>query len=145
MTHVTCRLTAKNRDQLRNPTLGNRVWATFAFFTFLPMTVAWSSSGGVAMLCTSGFMDDVILAHKPRQLNVAVQLMEVRPTRSLGLGYKRRVGIPVAGQWTHTHGPTFRAPRSWPTRPQWACCIFMTSCLHTMALRVYGDTKMARA
>ena len=29
MIHVTCRLTAKNRDQLRNPTLGNRVWATF--------------------------------------------------------------------------------------------------------------------
>jgi len=27
MTHVTCRLTAKNRKQLRNPTLGNRVWA----------------------------------------------------------------------------------------------------------------------
>jgi len=25
MAHVTCRLTAKNRDQLRNPTLGNRV------------------------------------------------------------------------------------------------------------------------
>jgi len=32
MTHVTCRLTAKNRDQLRNPTLGNRVWATFTFY-----------------------------------------------------------------------------------------------------------------
>jgi len=31
MTYVTCRLTAKNRDQLRNPTLGNRVWATFTF------------------------------------------------------------------------------------------------------------------
>ena len=29
MTHVTCRLTARNRDQPRNPTLGNRVWATF--------------------------------------------------------------------------------------------------------------------
>ena len=28
MTHVTCRLTDKNRDQLRNPTLGNRVSAT---------------------------------------------------------------------------------------------------------------------
>jgi len=28
MTHVTCRLTTKNRDQLRNLTLGNRVWAT---------------------------------------------------------------------------------------------------------------------
>ena len=32
MTHVTCRLTAKNRDQLRNPTLGNRVLATFLLF-----------------------------------------------------------------------------------------------------------------
>jgi len=31
MTHVTCRLTAKNRDQLQNPTLGNRVRATFTF------------------------------------------------------------------------------------------------------------------
>jgi len=29
MTHVTCRLTAKNQDQLRNPMLGNRVRATF--------------------------------------------------------------------------------------------------------------------
>ena len=29
MTHVICRLTAKNLDQLRNPTLSNRVWATF--------------------------------------------------------------------------------------------------------------------
>jgi len=27
MTHVTCRLTVKNRDQLLNPTVGNRVWA----------------------------------------------------------------------------------------------------------------------
>jgi len=29
MTHITCRLTAKNRDQLRNLALGNRVRATF--------------------------------------------------------------------------------------------------------------------
>jgi len=29
MTHITCRLTAKNRDQLRNLTLDNQVWATF--------------------------------------------------------------------------------------------------------------------
>ena len=33
MTRVTCRLTAKNQDQLRNPTLGTRVLATFTFFT----------------------------------------------------------------------------------------------------------------
>ena len=32
MTHITGRLTAKNRDQLRNPTLGNRVWATLYLF-----------------------------------------------------------------------------------------------------------------
>ena len=32
---VTSRLTAKNRDQLRNPTLGNRVWAVFTFLPFL--------------------------------------------------------------------------------------------------------------
>ena len=35
MTHVTGRLTAKNQDQLRNPTLGNRVWASFTLFTLL--------------------------------------------------------------------------------------------------------------
>jgi len=29
MTHVTCRLAARNLDQLRNRTLGSRVWATF--------------------------------------------------------------------------------------------------------------------
>ena len=37
MIHVTCRLTAKNRDQLRNPALGNRVWATFTFLGLLAM------------------------------------------------------------------------------------------------------------
>jgi len=59
-------------------------------------------------LCTSGFVDDVILAHKPRQLNVAAQ-----PTCSLGLGYKRRVGMPVAGHLTHTRGPILVPIVSW--------------------------------
>ena len=72
-------------------------------------------------LCTSCFMDDVMFAHRPRQLSVAAQLMEAQPTGSLGLGYKWHVGIPVAGQSTHTHGPTFRAPMSGPAMPQWAC------------------------
>jgi len=35
LTHDTCRLTAKNWDQLQNSTLGSRVWATF-FTTILP-------------------------------------------------------------------------------------------------------------
>ena len=33
MSHVTYRLTTKNWDQLRNPTFGSRVFATFTFFT----------------------------------------------------------------------------------------------------------------
>ena len=32
MTHATCRLTAKNRDQLRNPALGSRVSAASTFY-----------------------------------------------------------------------------------------------------------------
>ena len=32
MTRVTCMLTAKNRYQLRNPPLGNRLWAAFTFY-----------------------------------------------------------------------------------------------------------------
>jgi len=31
--HITCRLTAKNQDQLRNLTLVNRVWASYATAT----------------------------------------------------------------------------------------------------------------
>ena len=38
MTHITCRLNAKNRDHLRNPTLGNRVWATVTFSHALAAT-----------------------------------------------------------------------------------------------------------
>jgi len=34
LTHITCRLTAKHRDQLRNPKLCNRVWATYTFYPF---------------------------------------------------------------------------------------------------------------
>ena len=43
-------LTAKNRDQLRNPTLGNRVWATF---TFLARTPCNARIFGDRSLCNS--------------------------------------------------------------------------------------------
>ena len=48
MTHVTCRLTAKNRDQLRNPALCNPVWTTFAFFMSVLQHCgnAWTSMKG---------------------------------------------------------------------------------------------------
>jgi len=55
-------------------------------------------------LCTSGFMDDVIFAHKfARRRRPA----EAECTRSLGLGYKPCAVIPVSGQ--RTHGTTIRA------------------------------------
>ena len=43
MTHVTCRLTAKDRDELRNPTLGNRVRATFTLLHVGKWVNQWSN------------------------------------------------------------------------------------------------------
>ena len=56
---ITCRLTAKNRDQLRNPTLGNRVWATFTFLLHCNVVVRRltplpSRIGCIAFQTTSG-------------------------------------------------------------------------------------------
>ena len=39
MTHVTCRLAAKNRYQLWNPTLGNRVRATFYYIIIIIIVI----------------------------------------------------------------------------------------------------------
>jgi len=64
MTYVTCRQTAKNRDQLRNPMLGNRVWATFTFFTvhcLLHAVVYWGVYAGIRRIPTSGFFLTAIL------------------------------------------------------------------------------------
>ena len=42
MTHITCRLTAKKRDQLRNPTLGTRVWGyLYLFYLSDVATLPW--------------------------------------------------------------------------------------------------------
>ena len=49
MTDVTCRLTAKNRDQLRNPTLGNRVWASFLYNPW------WPTSANLRNVVCSGW------------------------------------------------------------------------------------------
>jgi len=50
MTHVTCRLTAKNRDQLRNPTLRNQLWATFTFF-YMGASNKQVTAKNVPLLC----------------------------------------------------------------------------------------------
>ena len=73
------------------------------FFYMLPMAVAPSSSGGV-VICTSGFMGDVMFAHKLRLLDVAAQLNRGAHA-ALGLATNCAV-IPVAGQ--RTHRTTFR-------------------------------------
>ena len=59
-------------------------------------------------LCTSGFMDDVIFAHKPKLLDVAAQLKRIAHA-ALGLanGYMLCAVIPVTSQ--RTHGTTFLA------------------------------------
>ena len=55
---VTCRMTAKNRDQIRKFTLRNRVWATFTFFLHkamrrLPYLNEFFFGGGGASLLLS--------------------------------------------------------------------------------------------
>jgi len=52
-------------------------------YTSLPIFVHVTYGRGSVLLwrrrdtlCTSGFVDDVVLAHRPRQLNVAAQLIE---------------------------------------------------------------------
>jgi len=52
MTHVTCRLTAGNWDQLRNPALGSRVWASFTF-AYADVLNTWTAvlAASVAVGC----------------------------------------------------------------------------------------------
>ena len=72
----------------------------YQFLCMLPMAMARSSSGGVAISYVLPVlsMTSYLRISQLTQLNVAAQLMEAEPTCSLGLGYKRRVGIPAAGQ-----------------------------------------------
>jgi len=69
------------------------------FSCILPTVVArfflWRRSD---MLCTSGFMDDVIFAHKARLLDVAAQLKRSAHA-ALGTAINR---AQVAGRRTHT-------------------------------------------
>jgi len=62
MTHVTCRLTAKNRDQLRNPALGSRVWATFFYLLLWKLGPIGSVRARFARLQTSWERADISAA-----------------------------------------------------------------------------------
>jgi len=67
MTHVTCSLTAKDRDQLRNPTLGKQVWATFCYTAAYTQsdpqraapTGAWVKSAVYVFVRCAGWLYDV--------------------------------------------------------------------------------------
>ena len=71
MTHVTCRLTAKNRDQLRNPTLGNRVWATFIFLVLVGLQsfMRFYSDVGVDVDCWHYFLMYFVISAALRRNN----------------------------------------------------------------------------
>ena len=78
MTHVTCRLTAKDQDQLRNPTLGNRVWATFTFFTYLRVLAACSIAGAASR---TDLVRSVVVACSRLQLSVELGRRASEPSR----------------------------------------------------------------
>jgi len=80
------------------------------------------------MLCTSGFMGDVIPSRKPRQLIVAAKL----------IGCKRRVEYPVLA--SGLTGLLSRG-RSLGLLGAWSCWIFMTSCLHIMSMCIISTRK----
>ena len=83
LTHVTFRLTAKHRDQLRNPTLGSQVRPPLSFYRlFLPFTAgtptavghessSWQIKGGRRIV------------HTPITRPLVGLLSTVQPTRSL--------------------------------------------------------------
>ena len=113
MTHVTCTLTAKNQDCLRNPTLGSGVWVTFTFllttkyssiFTTKPVQRrAWTHKdheshklgvGAFAALASDdvpllGRTDDDLRRHYLLlvQLMVASQLVHLNAVRAQTLQY----------------------------------------------------------
>ena len=84
-THIICRLTAKNRDQLQNPTLSNRVWTTFTFllweFTKLSSTPSQSYTCDFTRVSTSGFTSRVGTWMQPCTLE-AVKRKEKLPIKT---------------------------------------------------------------
>jgi len=79
MTHVTtvtCRLTAKNRNQLQNPTLGSRVRATFTF----TLGAAGNVGDGRARRYEGGKAEDRTFEHRIDKYldTVAAEVRRVR-------------------------------------------------------------------
>jgi len=104
MTHVTCRLTNENRDQLRNPTLGNRIWATFSG---QPSSQRRSAGGTWQQAYTGGARSFPPLVHGDDEpLRAALRRSELTPSArytfsaSAGDRLARRRTSPVAAGTT---------------------------------------------
>ena len=108
------------RSYLRNYTSKSNLHQIFVRVTHGHGSVLlWRHSD---TLCTSGFMVDVIFAHKPRLIEVAAQLK-----RSAHAAYKLCAVIPVAVQ--RTHGTTFSGAES-NFQPRGRLCGLWLPCLH---------------
>ena len=115
MTHVTCRLTAKNRDQLRKPTLCNRVWATFLPCIYSCRLLAYTCIMGPLIQHRASRRDvwlrDLCSGGRSTCYRLRVVGEAVAPIRA-GLS------SPVASI------PPARCGRC-PLAPEWACCTHM--------------------
>ena len=103
MTHITCKLTAKNRDQLRNPTLGNRVRATF---TVLALSIQCNVDDYDYVVRISSMhltnlhvFDDVFTARRYASAVFAVVMCPSVPPLSL-----RRKPVFYRNDWTNRGG-----------------------------------------
>jgi len=85
---IICRLTAKNRDQLRNPMLDSRVWATF--FTPLISCGSRRSSLIAGKYRTRPFVISAVICHQHR---VTYRLAAIELVRILVRKIQITVGL----------------------------------------------------
>ena len=123
MTHVTCRLTAKNRDQLRNPTLGNRVWATFTFFARLTRPGRPFFSLVCTVISYGGPQVFVQRPHRhPNHTTVHLETFSV-------VWLWRRCGLPGLRTKVGTYGPPLLAELSRSRRQTVVTTVARASCI----------------
>jgi len=99
MIYVTCRQTAKNRDQLRNPTLGNRVRATFTFLLRPRCRKAESIVMRVSV-CPRAYLRNYVHVRS----SPILRMLPVVVVRSSAGGVAIRYVFPVYGLAIFAHG-----------------------------------------
>jgi len=119
MTHGTCRLTAKKLDQFRNPTIGNRVRATFTFYWNTPwharLSIYSSDSQGAVRsdaACSSPLLWPIVLsttvaAARSKQMRWEGKI-KIKRTINVDclLLFYRSLSFPSQGTWRALTFPT---------------------------------------